>query len=155
MKRNKQTPLAGDLVTLADQFAAWRSQRPLGTPIPEHLWNSATSLALEHGACLVARTLSLDYARLKRRMAEHEADVSDACDAPHFVEIPREYSEDWTDDAAADKVESLAEIPDVLGSQGIYLELSRSDGALFRAWLPPGEPKVLRDLAADFWRQAS
>jgi hypothetical protein len=46
----------------------WRSTRAHRSPIPEHLWTRAVELARQHGICATARTLRLDYTRLKTRL---------------------------------------------------------------------------------------
>jgi hypothetical protein len=64
---------AGDLTATAAAFARWRDTTPVGARIPEALWARAVELASTHGVGRVARTLRLDYARLKRRMRGESA----------------------------------------------------------------------------------
>jgi hypothetical protein len=58
-----------DIGPLRAQFFAWRSQRTGREPIPAGLWAGAVALAHTHGACPVARSLGLDDASLKAKMA--------------------------------------------------------------------------------------
>ncbi len=49
-------------------FDAWRSTGRKGRRISEELWASAIGLARDYGVARVARTLSLDYVSVKRRL---------------------------------------------------------------------------------------
>lgn len=65
----KNTPT--DLVKMEQvrqQLEHWRSTRPHRSPIPEPLWAATVELAQQHGIYPTARTLRLDYARLKARV---------------------------------------------------------------------------------------
>jgi hypothetical protein len=64
----KNTPT--DLVKMEharQQLEHWRRTRHR-SPIPETLWAAAVELAQQHGIYPTARTLRLDYARLKARV---------------------------------------------------------------------------------------
>lgn len=76
---------SADLVATAAAFARWRDATPLGARIPEGLWSRAVELASTHGVGRVARTLRLDYSRLKRRMRGESAVPAPAPAA--FVEL--------------------------------------------------------------------
>jgi hypothetical protein len=74
--------------TLAETAAAltrWRNAKSPGARIPEALWSRAVELARTHGVATVARTLRLDYVRLKRRLAA--ASAAAAPPPPAFVEM--------------------------------------------------------------------
>jgi hypothetical protein len=51
------------------QFEQWRSRRQGRTRLPGNLWAKAVRLAREHGISKTARTLGLEYAVLKKRLA--------------------------------------------------------------------------------------
>ena len=76
---------SADLAATAAAFARWRDATPLGARIPEELWSRALELTSIHGVGGVARTLRLDYTRLKRRL------TAESCTAvpppPAFVEM--------------------------------------------------------------------
>ena len=55
------------------QFEHWRETRRTRSPIPNDLWTSAVSLAKEHSICKIAKTLRLDYNKLKRRVQAEQA----------------------------------------------------------------------------------
>jgi hypothetical protein len=46
----------------------WRRTRPHRSRIPEPLWAVAVELGRQHGIYATARTLRLDYTRLKARL---------------------------------------------------------------------------------------
>ena len=50
------------------QLERWRRTRPHRSRIPEPLWAVAVELARQHGIYATARTLRLDYTRLKARL---------------------------------------------------------------------------------------
>jgi hypothetical protein len=50
------------------QVDRWRRARPNRSRIPEPLWTAAVELARQHGIYRTARTLRLDYTRLKARL---------------------------------------------------------------------------------------
>ncbi len=50
------------------QLERWPRTRPYRSRIPEPLWTAAVELARQHGIYSTARTLRLDYARLKARL---------------------------------------------------------------------------------------
>jgi hypothetical protein len=73
------------LAATAAAFARWRATTALGARIPEKLWSRAVELASTHGVGRVARTLRLDYSRLKRRVHGEAAVLAPA--PPAFVEL--------------------------------------------------------------------
>lgn len=48
------------------RFARWRKTHVGRRPIPESLWAAAADLAREHGVFQTAKTLRLDYVKLKQ-----------------------------------------------------------------------------------------
>ena len=57
-----------DLRQLQRQLGTWRRQQSGRVRLPEAVWISAATLAQRHGASLVARTLHLDYYKLRQRL---------------------------------------------------------------------------------------
>jgi hypothetical protein len=120
-----------DLNHLRHQLDRWR-QSPSATRLPEALWTSAATLATTHGVGQVARTLRLDYNKLKRQVPQAPAD-SVPMAPPSFVELrPR----DWLPQAAA----------------VCRIELSDPAGAKMTVDLPWDTPTVV-GLAQAFWRR--
>lgn len=76
---------SADLAATAAAFARWRDTTPVGARIPEALWSRAVELAGSHGVGRVARTLRLDYSRLKRRVRGEPAVPPP--ESPAFVEL--------------------------------------------------------------------
>ncbi len=58
-----------DLKQVQRQLSAWRKKKTGRSRIPDGLWIAATELAKTHGAGLVARTLRLDYYKLRDRVS--------------------------------------------------------------------------------------
>lgn len=85
-----------DLNHLRHQLDRWR-QSPSATRLPAALWTSAATLATTHGVGQVARTLRLDYNKLKRQVPQAPA-PSVPIAAPSFVELR---PPDWLPQAAA------------------------------------------------------
>jgi hypothetical protein len=54
----------------------WRRQHGAPNPIPAAVWEKAVELASRHGVGVVAAGLRLDYAKLKRKLAESEKTVA-------------------------------------------------------------------------------
>src|SRR5215831_11460059 len=62
------TPLNPTLEQTRQQLEHWRSTRACRSRVPEALWAAAVGLARQHGLYPTARTLRLDYTRLKERV---------------------------------------------------------------------------------------
>jgi hypothetical protein len=76
-----------DLNRLQRELFAWRQQQSGRTRLPESVWRAATDLARTQGVSLVARTLRLDYYKLRQRLAR----LSSLLPAPPtFVEVKGE-----------------------------------------------------------------
>lgn len=72
-----------DLQATKRQFSRWRTTHLAGTRIPDRLWRSAANAANEHGLSCTARTLGLDYNRLKERAALASRSNADPASAQH------------------------------------------------------------------------
>jgi len=120
-----------DLNHLRHQLDRWR-QSPSATRLPAALWTSAATLATTHGVGQVARTLRLDYNKLKRQVPQVPAPSVPSA-TPSFVELrPR----DWLPQAAA----------------VCRIELSDPAGATMTVDLPC-DPATLLGMAQAFWRR--
>jgi hypothetical protein len=84
MPRRIPRELPAALIHARDRFERWRQQRPLGTRIPQHLWDLAVHMARDHGLCRTSEVLKLDYYSLKKRLS---CSPSDPPTAPAFVEL--------------------------------------------------------------------
>jgi hypothetical protein len=78
------------------QLERWRRTRPHRSRIPEPLWAVAVELARQHGLYATARTLRLDYTRLKARLKSarracgvSSKPTSSPTEPPAFVELIR------------------------------------------------------------------
>ena len=122
-----------DLNELRHQLDHWRQSQAGATRLPEALWTSAATLASTHGVGQVARTLRLDYNKLKRQVPRTPGQAAPIA-AASFVELhPRE----WLPQAAA----------------ACRIELSDSAGAKMTVDLPC-DPATVVGLARVLWRRA-
>ena len=121
---------ATDLQQLRQQLDGWRRRsQTQRSPLPEPVWEAATTLARTHGVSRVAQTLHLDFYRLRRRSIQ-----APPAPAPGFVEIP------WTSLTA----------PAATGP--CTVELSDAQGGKMSVQLAVDSP-VLVALAEAFWRR--
>jgi len=67
------------------RFERWRSGHKARLPIPNALWKAAVEAAREHGVFRAAKTLRLDYTKLKRVMESDAASIR--VPPPRFVEL--------------------------------------------------------------------
>ena len=67
------------------RFERWRSGHKARLPIPTALWKAAVEAAREHGVFRAAKTLRLDYTKLKRVMESDAASIR--APSPRFVEL--------------------------------------------------------------------
>ena len=120
-----------DLSQLRHQLDRWR-QSPSATRLPAALWTSAATLAATRGVGQVARTLRLDYNRLKRQVAQASA-PSVPLATPSFVEL---CPSQWLPQAA-----------------GVCrIELTDPAGAKMTVDLP-WDPATVMGMAQAFWRR--
>jgi hypothetical protein len=68
MSKRAQYEMPAGLKEAQDRFAEWRGSHAGRKAIPAALWELASKLAAEHGVCRTAKTLRLDYTKLKRQM---------------------------------------------------------------------------------------
>lgn len=120
-----------DLNRLQHQLSAWRRRQAGRARLPETVWKAATELARTQSPSRVARTLRLDYYKLRERLA---GTASLQRTTPTFVEVKSQWvSEALTDQAA--------------------VELSDGTGARM-ALRVRSDLSTLLALAQSFWRRA-
>lgn len=76
-----------DLTELQRQLVAWRERQRGRARLPDALWNAAAALAPSEGVSQVARTLGLDFYKLRRRCALKRALTPGPGGLPGFVEL--------------------------------------------------------------------
>jgi len=76
-----------DLNLLQRQLMAWRRRQSGRARLPEALWTVAAALAKTEGVSRVARTLRLDFYRLRRRCRPADARLASPPGGPAFVEV--------------------------------------------------------------------
>lgn len=123
-----------DLTQLRDQLCAWRQSHGGRGRLPEDVWIAATTLASTQGVSQVARTLRLDFYKLRRRCGSGRHIQPDASGSAPFVEVQLESS--FPNDGDAFRVELTA----VSGSR-MTISLGR-------------DASTLLTLAEAFWRRA-
>ena len=72
---------------LALRLRSWRRDHSAPTPIPAEIWRHASELAREMSVATVAKTLRLDYSRLKKLSLGEGGRPSALRPAPTFVEL--------------------------------------------------------------------
>ncbi|MFN0027754.1 MAG: hypothetical protein ACKV2O_11345 [Acidimicrobiales bacterium] len=76
-----------DLDRLHTQLIAWRQRQTGRARLPAELWRAATHLAHTHGVGRVARTLRLDYYKLRRQTQGGATDEPARSTPPGFIEL--------------------------------------------------------------------
>ncbi len=121
-----------DLNQLRHQLDTWRQSQSGSSRLPEALWTSAAAVAATHGVGSVARSLRLDYNKLKRQVPQHPTS-SALVSTTAFVELPLPTS-----------------VP--LASSVCRIELSDRTGTKMTVDLPY-DPTAVMGLAQAFWRR--
>jgi hypothetical protein len=121
-----------DLNQLRHQLDTWRQSQCGAARLPKALWRSAATLAITHGVGQVARTLRLDYNKLKRQVSQAPS-PSVPIAPPAFVELP---PREWLPQAGP----------------VCRIELSDRTGAKMTVELPC-DPAAIAGLAQAFWRR--
>lgn len=127
---------ATDLNQLRRQLNTWRRSQSQRTRLPEEVWELATTLARAHGVSHVARTLRLNFYKLRRRLTDAPPPAAQRVrpgPPPGFVELQ------WEGPANAIGGECIVELSDARGKK-MRLRL-------------PGDTPALVGLAEAFWRQ--
>ena len=63
-----ETRVPEEVEAVRQQFVAFRSSHPVGSHLPEELWQAAVALARSYGLHRTSRLLHLDYTGLKKRL---------------------------------------------------------------------------------------
>jgi hypothetical protein len=88
LNEEKKISVAEPIAQLQRQLEEFRSTHAPRSRIPEALWRKAAELAGQHGLYVVAHELHLDYAGLKRRVAEFSgSEDKKQPGSPGFVEL--------------------------------------------------------------------
>jgi len=120
-----------DLDRLEHQLSAWRRRQSGRSRLPEEVWKAATELARTQSPSHVARTLCLDYYKLRERLAGRS---SSQTTSPAFVEVKG----DWMNEPFAGQA---------------TVELSDGSGAQMRLHVRSDVHTVVA-LAQSFWRRS-
>jgi hypothetical protein len=86
MKPDNSSAIPIEMEQARQQLEAWRSTHRPRCHIPDSLWKRAAELASQHGLYLTARTLRVDYMRLKKRVQPASPERK-AAELPGFVEL--------------------------------------------------------------------
>lgn len=120
-----------DLNRLQRQLSGWRRRQSGRVQLPEAVWQAATQLARTQSPSRVARTLQLDYYKLRERLA---GTFSLQRTTPAFVEVKGQ----WISEAVSDQA---------------AVELSDGTGARMTLRVR-SDLSTLLALAQSFWRRA-
>jgi hypothetical protein len=120
-----------DLNRLQRQLSGWRRRQSGRVRLPEVVWKAATELARTQSPSRVARTLQLDYYKLRERLA---GTFSLERTTPAFVEVKGP----WISEAVSDQA---------------AVELSDGTGARMTLRVR-SDLSTLLALAQSFWRRA-
>jgi hypothetical protein len=135
MRRKTTTVVPETVEHVRRRFEEWRrSPRSSGRRrIPESLWRSAVTVAVQHGTFRTARALGLNYQTLKDRVeaTEKQREGAGAGRRAGFVEL---------------MTPAFASGPECI------VELEDAEGAKMRIQLKGAVPVDLAVLARSFWR---
>jgi hypothetical protein len=127
MSREKTT-IPDDLLQLKQRLEEWRSAQPSRSRLPETFWVEAVEMARRYGLHLTAKTLRMDYMRLKKRLSP-EAECSQKVPRsgpPSFLELLS---------PSAGLGECVVELEPASGKIRVAMKGMRLDwGGLLRAW---------------------
>ena len=65
---HEKTAIPDDLLQLSQRLQEWRSAHPPRSRLPEPIWVAAAEMAQRHGLHRTAKSLRMDYMRLKERL---------------------------------------------------------------------------------------
>ena len=124
-----------NLDELQRQLGRWRRRRRGRARLPEEVWLAAAVLAQEHGVSWVARTLHLDFHKLRRR-----------CEAAGPLAPAPASSPQW--------FELQLESPNPRGLREVRIELADGRGARMTLELAHDLPALVA-LSQAFWNRRS
>ena len=88
MRHRPNAELPHRLLQGRQRFEQWRSQKDTRGRLPDHLWSLAVDLAQEFGLSKTAKTLRLEYNRLKMKSQHADTTSGSApASAPTFLEL--------------------------------------------------------------------
>ena len=85
---NKKANLKLSLEKAQSQFVDWRKTRKKRAPIPEELWDVATSLSESYTVYQISKDLHLNYTALKDRVEAQHMMPSEEPNRAAFIELP-------------------------------------------------------------------
>ena len=124
---------SSDLNRLREQLNAWRRRRGSRRRLPAEAWDAAATLARAHGVSQVARTLRLNFYKLRQRGKKPRPSEQREPPASGFVEI------------AGAPQPTLAE-------PSCRIEWTDATGARMTLEMPR-DPPTLVALVETFWRR--
>ena len=138
MSQDQRYEALAGIEEVRGRLELWRQGRKAGQPMPEELWSAAVELAARHGVFAVARSLGLEFAKLKRLLEQrnHKPVRARSPKTAGFVELP---------------AAGLLGAPDPLAS-GAVVELFAADGARLRISITGPAAVDLPELVSAFWR---
>jgi hypothetical protein len=123
-----KTAIPDDLLHLKQRLEQWRSAQPSRSRLPDTFWAEAVEMARRYGLHLAAKTLRMDYMRLKKRLSP-EAECSQNMPRsapPSFLELLS---------PAAGLGECVVELEAASGKMRVAMKGMRLDwGSLLSAW---------------------
>jgi len=140
MKKDFQKDMT-DIESIRLKFQDWRSQRKLGTRVPEELWNLAIELTSKHSISGVARILGLDYFGLRNRVhGVHPVECKDKekpqrspIGSSPFIELKVD-NHPPPSSARCDRSAPIASLGFVSADSQCLMELLRADGTTMRIY---------------------
>ena len=73
MSTRRGCGVPAQLEEVRQRFEQWRQARTVRTRIPKPLWAAAVEMAKKYGIHRTAKTLRVDYSRLKKRVGQEAA----------------------------------------------------------------------------------
>jgi hypothetical protein len=88
MQHRSNSEVPPKLLRGRQRFEQWRHQKETRGRLPDHLWSLAVDLAKEFGLSKTAKTLRLEYNRLKRKSQSSDSGKgSKPVPRPTFLEL--------------------------------------------------------------------
>lgn len=83
MSREKLLETLEGIEDVQGRLAQWRQGRVAGQAMPDELWSAAAELAARHSVYAVARSLGLEFSKLKKRVEQRQAELSKSPEGRH------------------------------------------------------------------------
>ena len=146
MNARKTRDLPAPMEGVRQRFQQWRRAQKSRARIPDALWNAAVKMAGMYGLCRTARTLSIEYYALKKRVEQQSAVAAERRElgsAARFVELSPLV------DRGRPSVDGVHVVP--AGACDCTLELESVDGSKMRVHLKAATLPDLTALCRNFW----